>query len=195
MRPTKYFVTMDYDDPDKDAFITSNGEPDQSDGMSCTWYFDSEEDLNIALGNPVKPKIRLDNYVLYASSTTLLDSFLAGDELRTVLPNSFGLQKGRKIYLLLSNKDRIPSEVIFANLDIVGHNKKKTIVKSSSILWRGKNISNDIIFEENKKMKQVIIEKEVKIPGTEILLEKDDKIFYKEETGDYNLDRTLENDG
>lgn len=41
----------------------------------------------------------------------------------------------------------------------------------------------------------MIIEKETKIPGTEILLEKDDKIFYKEETGDYNLDKTLANDG
>ena len=195
MKPTKYSVTMDYNDPDKKAFIASNGKPDYTDGLSCTWYFDSEEELNIALGNPIEYKISLNDYVLYASTTAILDSLLASDEFLSRFPNSFGLLKGRKVYLLLSNKDKLPSDVAFANLEVINRNKKKTIVKSSSIIWRGKNIPKNIIFEENIKMKQVIIEKETKISGTEIVLEKNDKIFYKEETGDYNLDRTLANDG
>ena len=177
MKVTDYFVTLDYRDSEVDDYKARYGEPDYDDGYTYRWYFDSEDELDAAIGNPVK--LHLDDFVLYMSTSDFTDSLLDSDDYKHSLPNSLGIQKNRRVYLLLSKKDQLPLDLVLSR---VSPNRKKSIVRGADILWRGNKVSRSLktMNVEGRTMYQKTITKDTWIPGTDIVLEKNDRIFYGE---------------
>ena len=186
------------DDKDRDALIEYLGYPDYS--YYC-WGFNSleelrqaEEDIPDSLDYTVitpysrttssKKKLFLSDFYLFSSYDLDTHKFISAD-LENRLDNSLAFYKGNgsKVYLLLNKKDKLPDYSVSMRLAPVDGTKRKSILKgfpfSAHIIWRGKNISKNVIFKEGTKMKQVTIKEETIIPGTKIILEKNDRILYQ----------------